>query len=325
MTLTTRKPTGLPSWPTILIAGREGTGKSWSAAQASASPLVGRTLWVGFGEIDPDEYAAIPGANFEIVQHDGTIRGLQNVLAEIARLPATAPPTLVVVDSGTRVWDTISENAQIAANQRAARNNRSGGAEDTPIGVDLWNLAKKDWQKILGSLRTHRGPTIITARFEEVAVIVKGKPTTDKVWKVKAEKGLPYDVDGVIEMQERGKFTLAKIKSVRMAMAKPRPWPGFTFDTLWRDMGLADSPVDVQSYADPVTDPAEVGGPNPAATAAWLADLAVAKTPAQVRAVGNAAHAVGADRSVMTAVRNRLTELTPGTPPAKQEGPTHGN
>lgn len=72
MTLTTRKPTGLPSWPILLIAGVPKAGKSYACAAASASPLVGRTLWVPVGEDDPDELGGIPGADFDIVQHDGT-------------------------------------------------------------------------------------------------------------------------------------------------------------------------------------------------------------------------------------------------------------
>src|SRR5690606_14747062 len=74
--LQTRKPSGLPSWPILLLAGREKAGKSWAAVSASASPLVGRTLYIGIGEDDPDEYSIIPGADFEIVVHDGTFPGI---------------------------------------------------------------------------------------------------------------------------------------------------------------------------------------------------------------------------------------------------------
>lgn len=75
MTLKTRQPTGKPSWPILLLAGREKAGKSWAAVAASASDLIGRTLYIGIGEDDPDEYALIPGASFEIVEHDGTYPG----------------------------------------------------------------------------------------------------------------------------------------------------------------------------------------------------------------------------------------------------------
>ena len=55
--LRTRRPSGKPSWPIVLIAGAEKAGKSWACAAASGSDLIGRTLWIGLGEDDPDEYA----------------------------------------------------------------------------------------------------------------------------------------------------------------------------------------------------------------------------------------------------------------------------
>ena len=71
MSLKTRKPTGLPAWPILLIAGVEKAGKTYAAAAASSSDLIGRTLWVSIGEDDPDEYGAIPGARFEIIRDLG--------------------------------------------------------------------------------------------------------------------------------------------------------------------------------------------------------------------------------------------------------------
>ena len=83
MTLQTRKPTGIPSWPIVLLTGVEKSGKTYAAAAASASEMVGRTLWLGIGEDDPDEYGAIPGTRFEIVVHDGTYRSI--LAAQIGR------------------------------------------------------------------------------------------------------------------------------------------------------------------------------------------------------------------------------------------------
>ena len=111
MALQTRRPTGLPSWPCLLIAGAEKAGKSWACAQASSSEKISRTLWVSIGETDPDQYGAIEGANFEIVEHDGTLKGIRNVLWEIASLPAEEKPVLLVVDSMTRLWEMITDQA----------------------------------------------------------------------------------------------------------------------------------------------------------------------------------------------------------------------
>lgn len=246
-TLKTRRPTGLPSWPMILIAGAEKAGKSWSCAEASASDLIGRTLWIGVGEDDPDEYAAIPGADFEIAEHDGTYRGIFNAIdAAVAAPPTDGKPNLIVVDSMTRVWDLVCDMAQDTANTRAkrkaSRENRAPGEDDAPISMDLWNTAKDRWQAIVAELRSHQGPVLLTARLDEVTVMDgNGKPTSAKTLKIKAEKSLPYDVGAVVQMPERGKAYLTGVRSARLQLPKPMPVPGFTVDKLWRDLGLHES------------------------------------------------------------------------------------
>jgi hypothetical protein len=305
MTITTRKPTGKPSWPLILAAGGEGSGKSFLAALASASDLVDRTLWFGYGEQDPDEYGAIPGANFEIVEHVGTIPALKKLIREVAAEPKGAKPTLLIVDSGTKVWDAISENAQNDANRRAKR-------EDATITVDIWNKHKAHWRAIIDALRAHDGPAIITARYEEVAAMGKdprtGKtgPTGEKVWKVKAEKGLPYDVDAVIHMTERGSYTVSKVRSVRLQLQEPRDWPGFTIDAFWRALGLHELETGRSAYATPVQDeePFDESGRD------WLAELKLAGSDQDaVGALGAAAREAGASAEILTVIRGVFREL----------------
>lgn len=292
MTIQTRKPTGKPSWPLTLAAGGEGAGKSFLAAQASASDLIGRTYWLGYGEQDPDEYALIPGANFDIVQHDGTVNQVKEIVKEIAAQPKGDKPTLIVLDSGTKLWDAVSENAQIDANRRAARKGNNTG--DATIGVDIWNHHKAHWRAIIDALRSHDGPAIITARYEEVAEIVKGKPTGDKLWKVKAEKGLPYDVDAVIHMEERGKYVISKVRSVRLQLQEPKQWPGFTMDAFWRALGLHEVETAPSQYATPVQETDESGRD-------WLAELdETGGDPDLIRALGTQARAAGASEDILT-------------------------
>lgn len=61
MALKTRKPTGQVSWPFLLLAGAEKSGKSYAAAAFSASDLIGRTFWIEVGESDADMYGMSPG------------------------------------------------------------------------------------------------------------------------------------------------------------------------------------------------------------------------------------------------------------------------
>jgi hypothetical protein len=58
--------------------------------------------------------------------------------------------------------------------------------------------------------------------------------------KIKAEKNLPYDVGLIIEQPRRGEAYLTGYRSVKLAGQEARiPLPDFTFDKLWRDLGLA--------------------------------------------------------------------------------------
>ena len=246
MTFQTRKPTGKPSWPIMLIAGAEKAGKSYSAALASTSDLIGNTYWISYGEDLPDELGAIPGARFEIVLHDGTYRGVLNALTEATRQPMVdGKPNLIVLDSGGRIWgllsDMANEEAIIRERKKAARFKRPApDDEEVRISMDLWNVAADRWKHIMDVLRDHQGPSIITARLDVVTVMdADGKPTKEKDVKVQAHKSLPFDAGVVIHMRSRGETWLTGLRSVSFPLAKPRAMPDFTVDDLWRKLGLA--------------------------------------------------------------------------------------
>ena len=254
----TRRPTGLPSWPMLLIAGAEKSGKSWSCAEASGSDLVGRTLWIGIGEDDPDEYGSVPGADFEIVSNDGSYREILAAIEWAAAQPATdGKPNLIVVDSMTRLWDLLCDMAQEQANARARRksqnpNTRQAAAQtdtEADIHMDIWNVAKDRWQHVVEALRVHQGPTLLTARLEEVTVMQNGRPTQDKTLKIKAEKSLPYDVGGIVQMPERGSAFLVGVRSTRLQVPSRMPLPSFTVDALWQKLGLHELKIGERRHA----------------------------------------------------------------------------
>lgn len=319
MTLTTRKPTGKPSWPILLIAGAEKAGKSWACAQASSSELVGRTLWVGIGEDDPDEYGNIPGSDFDIVVHDGTYRGIRQAVLDAAAEPHGDLPTLLVVDSMTRLWEVICDDVQQLANRRAAEKarkyNKPVPAEDVQITMDLWNIAKDRWYDVFEPLRQHQGPVLVTARLEEVTVMTAdGKPTTQKEWKVKANKGLPFDVGGVVELPARGEAYLRGLRSVAWQLDKRTQIPDFTVDRFWRRMGLdtldlaprehsgataavqAEAPRTLQSVPD-----APAAQPEPAAERDWYAEVEAAPDAEALRTIYRAARDAGVRDDALTA------------------------
>lgn len=246
MTLRTRQPTGRPSWPIGLIAGRQKAGKSWQCALASASPLIDRTFWVSIGEHDPDEYGRIPGTRFEIVEHDGSYKQIVESVRDVAIEPRRgAKPDLMVLDSGTRLWNMIHEHAQAQAAKRArALNNGRMPNHEVPITNDLWTHAKAQWQQVLMYARAHNGPVLITARLDSVAVMENGQATAERTDRIQSEKGLPYDVDFVLELPQRGEAWLSGVRSTIIQLEAKERVDGITIDELWRRMGLADEPVE---------------------------------------------------------------------------------
>ncbi len=286
MTLNTRPPTGKPPWPILLIAGSEKAGKSYSAAQVSASKLIGRTLWVGVGEDDPDELGALPGARFEIVQHDGTYRGILAALTAAAAEPQDGKPNLIVLDSATRLWDLLCDEQQVEANRRAKvkaeRNKQPVGDQDATITMDQWNTAKQRWAHCIEALRDHTGPSIVTARLEEVTVLDdRGNPTKNHTWKVKAEKSLPYDVGAIVEMPSRGKTFLTGVRSLRFKPDPQNPertaYPDFTVEKLWTDLGLAEKDA-TSARQHTANDPEDKPGQEHDAALLALADKCASKS-----------------------------------------------
>lgn len=110
MTLKTRRPTGAVSWPLILIEGEEKAGKTWSCAELTASDKVGRCYWIDMGEGAADEYGAIPGADYEIVEHDGSWSALYQNVAEIH-----AAITASLADLGLRLHGFGVKSAGLSA------------------------------------------------------------------------------------------------------------------------------------------------------------------------------------------------------------------
>jgi len=245
---TTRRPTGKPSWPVTLLAGREKSGKSFQAALASASPLIDRTFWVGFGEQDPDAYGAIPGARFEIAEHDGSLRDLKETIRYINAEPVVDKPHLLVIDSATRIWNTLGDKATYLAVKRGSVD-RNG---EPIVGMDLWNKVTREWMEIMTLVRQHNGPVILTARLDTVTVMDDhGRPTKAKSEKVKGQKDLAYDVDAIVEMPARGTAELVGARSVIFNLTERTTIPDFTVEGLWRMLGLDITATAQPTYAEP--------------------------------------------------------------------------
>ena len=234
MTIKTRKPTGRAPWPMLLIAGTQKSGKSYACAAFSASDLIDRTFFIEVGEGSADQYGALPGARYEIVEHDGSWRGILEACEAAVAEPATSSkPHAIVLDSASELWALLGDEQQSIATKRN---------KDT-ITVDQWGVAKKRWRKVIDTLRSSKGPVILTARYDEVTVMDKaGKPTTEKQWKVRAEKDLPYEVDGVIELKTARKPVVTGIRTVAFNVPAggivPKDQAAFNLDGFLRSLNI---------------------------------------------------------------------------------------
>lgn len=133
MTLTVRKPTGEVPFPLVLIEGPEKSGKTYAAAQFTASGKIGQAYWLDLGEDAADEYAVIPGADYLVIVHDGTWRDIVHQVEEVAKLAKAAhaaggPPVVLVIDSMTNEWTFLKDWADQRARNTPA--NRAKLAKD---------------------------------------------------------------------------------------------------------------------------------------------------------------------------------------------------
>lgn len=243
--LRTRKPTGVAPFPFILIEGEEKSGKSWAAAEFSASDKVGRTLWIDMGEGSGDEYGAIPGARYEIVEHDGSwvdLLGQIEAAREVAQaaLDAGEPPVVLVIDSITAVWDLLKDWAgQRARNSRSGRQKLAADPNaEIDIPMNLWNDANKRWRRFMTMLMTFPGIVVATAKGKEVAALdPNGRPIPGaKEYRVEGQKNLAFDATVWVRMSREHAPMVVAARSVhagiRPGVDRPKPAPDFSLEWL---------------------------------------------------------------------------------------------
>ncbi len=254
MTFQGHRPNCQTSWPLILVAGAEKTGKSYTTAELSGSDLIGETFWIEFGENTAEEYGQVPGARYIVADHDGTFNDVCRRAREaVAEPPRDGKPNLIVIDSISPIWEMLSAEMQEVANRRK----KADIDAESKITADLWNLAKERWKKLIRILKSHNGPVVLVARLEVVAVMdASGQPTKDKTRKTVAHKSLPYAVDVIVQIPEYRKYQITGVRSLVFDMPPGESFdapPDFTLDGLLRRMGLAELGVaEPRQFVEPV-------------------------------------------------------------------------
>jgi hypothetical protein len=223
----TRQPTGRVPWPTILLEGEEKSGKSYAVAQFSASSLIGQLYWLDLNEGAADEYAAIPGTRYLVLEHDGSyaqvLASIQAVKEEARRAAkAGEPPVVLAIDTGSAIWDGLKDWASDRA-ARSAKNRealkRDPNAEVT-ISQNLWNDAGARWRKVQTELLTFPGIVVVTSRGKEVtAVDSNGRPIEgQKTWSVQMHREFPYAASVWVRLRRGRKPLVVGARSVHMGI-----------------------------------------------------------------------------------------------------------
>lgn len=281
MTLRTRRPTGRVPWPLILVEGPEKAGKSWMCAELSASDRVGQTYWLDLGEGAADEYGAIPGARYLIVEHDGSFSSiLQSVVAVKAEAQRAAangePPVVLVIDSMTAEWELLKGMADAKARQRLARKGRRLAPDAEPqISMDLWNEANARHRKLMTHLLTIPGIVVVTARGKDVAALDPGGRPIEgsREYRVEAQKTLAFDATVWVRVSRDHPPMVVGARSVhagvRPGVDRPVPQPDLTlerlvFDVLRCDPGTAHARALVELSTADKPEP-----PNPQKLRDW--------------------------------------------------------
>lgn len=238
MTLKTRKPTGAVPWPLILVEGSEKSGKSYSLAVLSASDKVGPMYWVDLGEGSQDEYGAVPGARYEIVEHEGTFASIYAAVEEIHALAAAAAkagekPVVLGIDSMTAEWEWLKDWATDRA--KGSKSNKAKLARDPHaeivVSSNYWNDANTRHRKLMKLLMTFPGIAVITARGKYVASIGEnGQPIEGKKeYRVEGQKTLAFDASCWVRVSRDGPAVVVGARSVhsgvRPGRDEPQPLP----------------------------------------------------------------------------------------------------
>lgn len=202
--LKTRRPTRTATWPRVLLSGEEGTDGAWMAAELSADPRLVTTYWLEIGaDANADVYAAVPGADYEVIVHDGTWLDLYDQLSaawEEAHAAAEAGmPSALVVTSMSGEWTMLGDTADRRARRREAAELARRGLDpaaayssEVPVEIDpdLWMLVGRRHRQLMAKILTWPGPVVLTAREQ----------FKDGRWVLRAQDQLGHDVTAWVRL-----------------------------------------------------------------------------------------------------------------------------
>lgn len=262
--LKTRKPTGIPPWPLVLIEGPEKSGKSYAAAQFTTSDKIGQAYWIDLGEGAADEYAAIPGADYLVIDHDGTWQDITTQIQAVHDIAEKSDkPVVLVIDSMTAEWEMLKDWASKRARESkfAQKQLREDPNAEVKPSMNLWNDAGNRHFKLMRQLMSFPGIVIITARGKEVAALdADGRPIPKaKEYRVEGHKTLPFDATVWVRLSREEPPTVVGCRSVhagiRPGVDPPLRYPEFSLEHLiFEVLGLDPGKAKARQVTELVSD-----------------------------------------------------------------------
>jgi hypothetical protein len=210
------------------------THNSFSLAVLSGSDKVGQTYWVDLGEGSQDEYGAVPGARYVVVEHEGTFASIYAAVQEIHTLAGKAaaagePPVVLGIDSMTAEWEWLKDWATDRAKGSTSNQKklaRDPNAEIT-VSANYWNDANSRHRKLMKLLMTFPGIAVMTARGKFVAAIgPNGQPIEgQKEYRVEGQKTLAFDASCWVRVSRDEPAVVIGARSVHSGVRPGRDEP----------------------------------------------------------------------------------------------------
>ncbi|WP_245238409.1 LAGLIDADG family homing endonuclease [Streptomyces roseochromogenus] len=220
------------------------THNSYLAAQFTGSKPTGQAYWLELGEDTADEYASVPGADYLLIEHNGTYRDIlgqiEAVHAEAKRAAAAKePPVVLVVDSVSLLWRMLVNwtHERARRSPQGQRKLRQDPDAEIKPTMNLWNDAYERWANVMYLVRTMPGIVVLLARGKEVAAVDgNGDPIPNtKDWRVEGHKSLAYDATVWVRLRRGQDPQVIGARSLKFEVprdGKPMALPDFSIEQL---------------------------------------------------------------------------------------------
>jgi hypothetical protein len=300
------------------LKGPAQVGKSYQAAQFTGCDKVGKAYWLDLGEGAADEYGAVPGADYLVVEHDGTWRDIIAQLTEVrneAMASKDKKPPVLVVDSMSNLWDMLKSwtNVRARSSKYAKRILETDPDAEIKASPNLWNDAADRHAQFIHLLASFPGITILTAKGKEtMAVDADGRPIPNaKDYSVEGHKSLPFAANVHVRLSREDPPLVVSFRSatkgLRPGVDKPQRYPDFSIeDLVFNTMGLGKAQT--RDIAELVTDEKALADAARAELGAFIREHSISYKPLSEKFHQEHGETLEDTRD-QQAVRNLLDEL----------------